>query len=240
MTIEDVMAFLAERDGDFAHGGMMKARLQKEAPNLYAMISAPTTMRKLRVFPVASQIYAAQCSLFDNYVQFGGKRPNEGEKGHDMIRFKITVDVWTGQPKDLKVRPCYSSTSPLLSTADIIKKAKRTYKGLPKVSPAFRDSFVQTAQDAPINSLHMGMFFGRDGVAKIYQDDLFCVAAQSDLLDRSMSHGLIVFNKVDRFTFTDFSHQTSKGNPLPKNCVGHSRMTRNEDLASGWNAAVIK
>lgn len=243
IPLNDIAKAIAAIDADAALCGALKAQLQSLAPNFIAQFSTHNRLREQTPFPNPATITAAQMSVFDNWIEHGGKRPRRGEPGHYRDRFKVTLDLWTTHIEKLDLkndRPGFSVTSHLWSGDEILKRANQRNGNLrlPKVlSPSFREHLVSNAQRMGPDA-RLGLVYTDLGRSLVYHDGVSIVVAD-DLASHDV--GMIgVSGPAGHFVFDGFTPTSSKGGKLATNCIAHSRMTTSPKLAEAWNAKLIE
>jgi len=244
MNIGEIASAIAGIDADPALCAALKAQLASAAPNFVKQFSAHNRRRTEAPFPDPSKVTAAQMSVFDNWIEYGGKRPKRGEPGHDRDRWKVTMDLWTtpAATLDLKTdKPAFSGTSHLWTGADIVKRhegRKESFR-LPKVlNPAFRQEIAAMARSID-KSARMGFVYTPMGKTIAYHDALYLIADNSALEAHDIFKIVVAFADGRSFAFQSFQNRTSKGNPLEGNCFAHSRMTTVAKVADSWSAHLM-
>lgn len=239
MTLDTIVTAIASMDQDHALMEALASRLRSNAPNLCSKLQL---RRKLssRDTPHVASIVAAQCSVFDNWIEHGGRKPKRGEAGHYADRFKIIFDFWTWTSADLDwSNPTYRGTAHLWTSGDIKRRSNgKSNMRLPKaLGEEFREAVVGQAEN--IEGFRIGLPYTRDGKTILYNtDETLIVAREEELQQHALSSIIVRLNTGD-FIFTDFRTTTSKGNSLDGNCFAHSRMTTKPALAAKWNATLI-
>jgi len=244
MNISDIAKAIAGIDADPALCGALKAQLAASAPNFVKLFSSHNRVREERPFPDPARITAAQMSLFDNWIEYGGRRPARGTDDHYRDRFKVTFDLWTTPAERLNMKddaPAFSGVAHLWSGKEIIKRAKgKSSMKLPKIlSPDFRE-FVTKAAAGFTDNGRMGLVYTPLGKTIAYHDGVYVPADSADFDAHEVDKVMVATHDGRLFTFEGFSKTTSKGGRLTTNCFGHSRMTVVPKLAKTWNATLME
>ncbi|APX65566.1 hypothetical protein AV944_06600 [Sphingomonas sp. LK11] len=244
MNIADIAKAIAGIDADPALCGALKAQLATSAPNFVKLFSSHNRLREERPFPNPATVTAAQMSLFDNWIEYGGRRPARGTDDHYRDRFKVTFDLWTTPAERLNLKtdaPCFSGVAHLWSGKDIAKRAKgKSSMKLPKIlNSNFRQFVIQTASNFNANG-RLGMVYTPLGKTIAYHDGLYVPADASEFAAHDVSSVIVATEAGDIFEFKGFSKTTSKGGRYAINCFGHSRMTVVPKLAKTWNATLME
>ena len=72
LAVSDIAAAIAALDCDPALCSALKSQLQSAAPNFISQFSSHNRLREQSPFPMPETVTAAQMSLFDNWIEFGG------------------------------------------------------------------------------------------------------------------------------------------------------------------------
>lgn len=239
LPLDEIVAAIKAIDGDHLLTGALAHRLRSAAPNFAAKMA---TRRKIgaRNFPTVTSIMAAQCSVFDNWIEFGGIRPKRGKPGHYRDRFKVEIQFWTWTQADIDWNiSAWHGKAHLWSAKDIKARTKRKGMKLPKVlSEEFRQKVIEMADQ--MDGMRLGLPYTKDGLTLLYNDDGSFVVSKEAELEAHVIDIIAVSTPSGSFQFTDFKKTTSKGQPLSGNCVAHSRMTTSRALAEKWDAALFE
>lgn len=238
MNVTEIVAAIAALDGDRALTGALAGRLRDKAPNFVSEFAQRRRMTT-RNFPHPHSIMAAQCSVFDNWVEFGGKRPKRGSRGHYRDRFKLEIQVWTWTQADIDWQNCaWRGTAHLWDTKDLQARVSKKGMKLPKALPDdFRDTVIDMID--VMDGFRIGLPYTKDGKALLYNSDRTFMVAREDQLLRHAVETIIVRTPGGDFAFEDFRSTTSRGGALQGNCFAHSRMTTEPALAAKWNATLF-
>ena len=208
-------------------------------------------LRALTPFPPHDQITAAQCTLFDNWKQNGGRKPKtvngKREKGARVERFKVMIEAWTIDPRQ---GPAASSSSKLtvtnatfVGTAHLMDgptlKKKVAELRLPKKTKgrpfaqrdpldeegpswqAFGDFLHQTSED--MRGLRLGpVFTVGDGTR--WHLDSYVVAEEPALMSLN-DLAIVLRSPSGEFAFNEWSETYPNGSALRGNAVLSSRIS---------------
>ncbi|QIK78372.1 hypothetical protein G7077_05085 [Sphingomonas piscis] len=238
MTLDAIVAAISEIDFDHAMAEALAHRLKSAAPN-FASKMVPRRQLSARNFPPVNSILAAQCSVFDNWIEFGGKRPKRGEIGHYRDRFKAELQVWTCTKDDIDWdRSSWHGKAHLWSGKDVMARSKGKSMKLPKaLSEDFRAQFIELASG--MDGFRLGLPYTKDGKTLLYNNDGSYLAARETELQDHQLELMILATSSGPFCFSGFKNTTSKGHPLSGNCFAHSRMTTSKPLADKWDATLF-
>lgn len=195
-------------------------------------------------FPNVGEIVTAQCSIWDSWKPYGGRRPqkNKREKGARSARFKATIEVWTAPDGKLEGSQAFIGTAHLLDGPDLTKKVAELRQPTKVQRPFVKlDAFdaegerfaeyadVLDAAAPQLSGLRMGPLFT---VLKgtHFHLDTPVVANEAALLARDSSLQVVVRSSSGDFTFDAFEAITSSGKPLASNYVLQSRISTRTDL----------
>lgn len=245
----------ADCSTDLAQRHRYAALLRRHAPDLVStLVSDHFKLKVIKPMPDPKIVTAAQCSIFDNWVATGGKRPKRGEKGNRAARFKATFDLWTIDPDVEPISPsntAFSATVHLLtgkeldakvSELEIPGKTKRPFIEATDLDEGtdfvgFAAMLRAYASEIDEIGIRVGPVFS-SSEGRHFHAHTFASVLEESLTSRS-GLKLVVKSPTGSVTFTGFSPFDAKGNPLKGNCVLHSRMTRSTRLASTWRASIL-
>lgn len=238
MTLQEIAAAISLMDGDHLLCEALAHQLRSTAPNFCSKLVPRRTMTA-RSFPNPSSIIAAQCSVFDNWIEHGGKRPKRGEAGHYRDRFKVEIQVWTWTKADIDWNNCaWRGRAHLWSANDIKKRVKGKGMKLPKALP---DDFRKEVAAMPeaMEGFRIGLPYTKDGMTLLYNDDRSLVVAREVELFSHQIDQVVIKTPFGQFDFANFKATTSKGQALSGNCFAHARMTSQPPLAKKWDATLM-
>lgn len=234
MTPKEIANAIGAIDGDKALLSCLKALLKETAPNFMLMTNQQAGT--LTPFPDPTTITAAQMSVFDNWIEFGGHRPKRGEAGHNRDRWKATFQVWTQPAAELDLRrhrPTFYGVAHLWTGKEIIKRHSGSNKAL-KLPKALSDSFkAQLATQAvQMTDERLGLVYSPDGGYYLYHDEMYVGVGKP--LDDHKIDDVLVSSPAGDFVFTGFTVGAAA-----QNCFAHARMTVVPNIAKSWNAVLI-
>lgn len=238
MTLHEITAAIAAIDGDHALCAALASQLRGKAPNFCSKLSPRRTMTA-RALPSPSSIIAAQCSVFDNWIEFGGRRPLRGQVGHYRDRFKVEMQFWTWTEADIDWNhSAWHGRAHLWSDKDIKMRLKGTSMKLPKALPDDFREYIAAMPEA-MDGFRIGLPYTKDGRALLYNDDrTLVIANEAEVTSHNISE-INIKAPLWSFRFTDFKPTDSKGQALSGNCFAHSRMTTERALAAKWDATLL-
>ncbi|HEV2816141.1 MAG TPA: hypothetical protein VGW40_02820 [Allosphingosinicella sp.] len=195
-------------------------------------------------FPNVGEIVTAQCSIWDSWKPYGGRKPNrkKGEKGARSARFKATIEVWTTSEGKLAGSQAFEGTAHLLDGHELTKKVAELRQPTKVKRPFVKldaydhegERFAEYADTldavAPqLTGLRMGPLFT---VLKgtHFHLDTPVVANEAALIARDPSLKVVVRSPSGDFTFEAFEPTTSSGKPLASNFILQSRISTRSDL----------
>jgi hypothetical protein len=186
-------------------------------------------------FPPQAEITALQCTIWDNWIEYGGRRPKRGSKGHNVHRYKATIQVWTAPYHQINIRRknwqhsfevmLYDSQELAAKATDFLDPKKRYFL------PDYAATLTDLAQhEVMTNALGGPLYAKIRGHGTHYPEGQIVVtdgpvgpSTQLRLMNLAAHEGM----EVTGFTGKDAAHRPLKGNALLQ-----SRMSSSPALSS--------
>ena len=217
--------------------------IRKNAPRLLERLMVPIKAAP-DPFPNVADIVSAQCSIWDSWKPYGGRKPqkNKREKGARAARFKATIEVWTAKEGKLHGSQAFVGTAHLLDGPELAAKVADLRKPTKTLRPfakqfegddegerfeAYGDLLIGIAGQLASNDSRTGpMFTVLKGHGTHFHLDTFVMATDSKLLSHDPGLTVIVQTPTGPFTFNGFESLTSSGKPLASNFILQSRISK--------------
>ena len=251
---EQIYRLIADDCADPAQRARHAHLIQKLAPSLVEalMIRRVATISQAP-FPRRETIRAAQCAIFDNFLDAPIFDKNGRKKRPPRrSRYGIAIDVWTVDPdkvKLTKLNRAFTATGALMNAKELhnrlIELENPSKCQRPFIEQYSDDeegralanyaAFLRTVSTAQPAFDFAPLFTKGIGEGTFYHCDTLALINRADI----GTGDIHISAPAGTMAFTGFKATDSSGNRLKGRCIAQSRITTSPSYSSVWKADLI-